>query len=74
MVFHENRLLADNSHEISYLIFFRKSGIMSQNLSSPAVVIGALRVKSWNFFFFIGLGARWITKDLNFRARNLPYL
>ena len=22
MIFHENRLLADNSHEISYLIFF----------------------------------------------------
>ena len=24
MVFHENRLLADDSHEISYLIFFSK--------------------------------------------------
>ena len=45
MVFHEKRLLADDSHEISYLIFFRKLGKMSQNLSSAAVVIGVLRVK-----------------------------
>ena len=47
MVFHENCLLADNSHEISYLSFFRKFGKMSQNLSSSAVVIGTLRVTSW---------------------------
>ena len=40
MIFYENCLLADNSHEIPYLIFFRKLG----NLSSAAVVIGALRV------------------------------
>ena len=45
MIFHENRLLADDSHVISYLIFWRKLGKMSQNLSSAAVVIGALRVK-----------------------------
>ena len=45
MLFHVNRLLADDSHEISYLIFFHKLGKMSQNLSSAAVVIGALRVK-----------------------------
>ena len=45
MIFHENRLLADDSHEISYLIFCRKLGQMSQNLSSAAVVIGALRDK-----------------------------
>ena len=44
MIFHENCLLADNSHEISYLIFFLKLGKMLQNLSSAAVVIGALRV------------------------------
>ena len=44
MTFHENRLLADDSHEISYLIFFSKIGNMSQNLSSAAVVIGDLRV------------------------------
>ena len=44
MIFHENRLLADDFHEISYLIFFRKLGKMSQNLSSAAVVIGALKV------------------------------
>ena len=46
MIFHENRLLADDSHETSYLIFFKNLGKMSQNLSSAAVVIGALRVKS----------------------------
>ena len=40
MIFHENRLLAYDSHEISYL-FFQKS----QNLSFAAVVNGALRVK-----------------------------
>ena len=44
MMFHENHQLADNSHEISYLIFLGKLGKMSQNLSSAAVVIGALRV------------------------------
>ena len=44
MIFNENRLLAEDSHEISYLIFFRKLGKISQNLSSTAVVIGALSV------------------------------
>ena len=39
MIFHENRLLADDSHEISYLIFFRKLKKMSQKLSSAAVVM-----------------------------------
>ena len=45
MVFHDNRVLADDSHVISYLTFSRKLGKMSQNLSSAAVVIGAFRVK-----------------------------
>ena len=45
-LFHGNRLLADDSHDISYLIFFRKLGKMSQILSSAAVVVGALRVNS----------------------------
>ena len=45
MIFHENRLLADDSHEISYLIFFRKLEKMSQSLSSAVIVDGALRVK-----------------------------
>ena len=44
MIFHENRLLADDSHEISFLISFDILGKMSQNLSSAAVVIGASRV------------------------------
>ena len=46
MKFHENRLLADDSQDLSYLIFFRKLGKMSTNLSSAAVVIGALRANS----------------------------
>ena len=45
MIFHENRLLADNSHEISYLFFF-KLGKMAQNLSSAAVVMDTLKVKT----------------------------
>ena len=48
MIFHENRLLADDSHEIPYLNFFRKLGKMSQNLSSAAVMIGALKVSYFN--------------------------
>ena len=44
MIFHENRLLADNYHEISYLIF-SKMGKDFANLSSAAVMIGTLRVK-----------------------------
>ena len=46
MMFHENRLLADDSHEISFLISFKKLGKVLQNVSSAAVVMGALRVKS----------------------------
>ena len=41
MIFYETHLLADDFNVISYLIF----GEMSQNLSSAAVVIGALRVR-----------------------------
>ena len=49
MIFHQNRLLADDSHEISYLIFVENYiGKMLQNLSSSAVVIGTLRVKRNN--------------------------
>ena len=44
MLFHENCLLADNSNDISYLIFFpKKLAKLSQKLSSAAVVIGVLR-------------------------------
>ena len=50
MMFHEYRLLADDSHEISYLIFCRKLGKMSQNLSPAAVMISALRVKGLTYF------------------------
>ena len=43
MIFHENRLLVDDSHEISFLISFKNWEKMLPNLSSAAVVIGALR-------------------------------
>ena len=43
MTFPENHLLADESQKYHFL-FFRKLENMSQNLSSAAVVIGALRV------------------------------
>ena len=49
MIFHENRLLADDSHKISYLIFFEN---WERCVSSAAVVIGALRVKIWSHIFF----------------------
>ena len=43
MIFHENRLLADDSHEMLYLNFSKIRKDIA-NLSSAAVVIGALRV------------------------------
>ena len=45
MIFYENRLLTDDSHEIPFLIFCPKIGKMLHNLPSAAVVIGAFRVK-----------------------------
>ena len=45
MIFHENRLPADDSHDISYLNFFQKLGMMLQNLLSAAALIGAIGVK-----------------------------
>ena len=51
MTFHENHLLADDSHEKSYLNFFRKLKKMSKKLSSAAVVSGALRVKTADSVF-----------------------
>ena len=44
MIVHEDRLLADDSHEISYLIFGGKLRKILQKLLSAAVVIGALYV------------------------------
>ena len=47
MIFHENRLLADDAHEISYLIFSKiKEDVAKFVVSdSAAVVIGPFRVK-----------------------------
>ena len=44
MVFHENRLLAEESHE-NHTLILGKFGKMSQTLLPAAVVIGTLRVK-----------------------------
>ena len=44
MIFHENRLLADDSHVISHLIFVENRDKCRKILLSAAVVIGALRV------------------------------
>ena len=54
MIFHENRLLSGDSRVISYLIFV-KIRKMSQNLSSAAVLIGALRVKIGAMIFLCRL-------------------
>ena len=60
MIFHENRLLVDDSHLLAddshvHIItyFCRKLGKMSEKLSSAAVLIGALRVKKLIFLQFI---------------------
>ena len=53
MIFHVNRLLADDSHEISYHIFVENWERMSQNLLSAAVVIGPLRVNHYHYMCFI---------------------
>ena len=42
MIFHENRLLADDSYVISYLIFFENWERYLKNLLSVAVVIGEI--------------------------------
>ena len=44
MIFHGDRLLADDSHEIPYLIFSKIEKDVAKFVSA-AVVIGALRVK-----------------------------
>ena len=44
MIFHETRLLADDSHEILYLMFSK-----IRNMLSAAVMIGALRVNSCEY-------------------------
>ena len=44
MQLHENRLLANDSHEIAY--FFSKIKKYVEKLSSAAVVIGALRINN----------------------------
>ena len=52
MIFHENHLLADDSHVISYLIFVENWEKCHKNLSSAAVVIGALRDKGRKWLHF----------------------
>ena len=55
MIFHENRLLADVSHEISFLISFENKE-RCRKMSPASVVIGDLRVNcnsrstSWELY------------------------
>ena len=70
MILNENRLLADDSLEISYLIFFQKLGQMSQNLSSAAVVIGALRVNMSDDGIVI-FGYLWQVRTVKVQTCNL---
>ena len=44
MIFHENRLLADDSYEISYLIFSKIKKNVAKFFVCYTVVIGSLRV------------------------------
>ena len=58
MTFHENRLLADDSHEKSNLIFLKIRKNVAK-LSSASVVIGALKLtrsvtmNCFRFFLYI---------------------
>ena len=63
MIFHENCLLADNSHEILYLIFSKIRKHVA-NLSSAAVVIAALRIKKEDYTGLLSLpkSLYWIEK------------
>ena len=63
MIFHENCLLADDSHEISYLIFFKNLERCRKILSSAAVVIGALRVN---------MKKMTISGKSNYRCAEIP--
>ena len=52
MIFHENLLLADDSHVISYLIFVEnRERCHKICLPSAAVVNGAFRVKRYDQFY-----------------------
>ena len=62
MTFHENRLPADNSHDISCLICLTIK--MSQNLSSVAVVIGALRFNKTQDAYGIDLGSQRLRPNM----------
>ena len=59
MLFHGNRLLGDDSHDMSYLIFSKLSK-MSQNVSSAAVVV----------FAFPKIAKSKISQWLTFVGRN----
>ena len=78
MIFHENRLLADDSHDISFLLF-RKLEKMSQNVSSAAFVIGALRVKNFsltNGFLLLAkyfISHEWVLNTTQGPTSNGPH-
>ena len=67
MIFHENRLLADDSHELSFPYLFQKLGKMLQNLSSAAVAIGALRV---NYYLVSFMRTGLVSRIWNAASKN----
>ena len=66
MIFHENCLQADNSILMKYhSSFFQKLRKMSQNVSSAAVVIGALRVSRYKVNY-----TNWCEKTLRLQMKH----
>ena len=60
-----------------HFYFFQKLGKMSQNLSSAAVVIGALRVKCDTIFFFSEQSANYPGNEVCFsknESKFAPFL
>ena len=63
MIFHENPLLADDSHEISSLIcYFRKSGKIL-NCHLLQIIGGALRVRLFLLFFQLATVAKLLQEN-----------
>ena len=75
MIFHENRLLADDSHELSYLIYFENWKDFAKIVA--AVVIGALRVNDLfflnNYLYSVSIFFRhlaYVKKQFQWKSTN----
>ena len=71
MIFHENRLLADDSHVNIIPYFCRKLGKMTQNFASAAVMIGALRVKETNLLSLLFIRTAPIYRVYSIQYNNV---